>query len=159
MKTSLSADISSISTDKEVFNKVLNMAVKKAIQLAESSIRPGTVKDTLLAIPNVITAQIQQQSYITDAVNRFYSENQDLVEVKHTVGTIAESIAAEHPEYDIETLFKEAAKSTRKMLRLPEGKAASGAEEEFKNPAFAANSGRRQSPKKVSELQSQLDEL
>jgi hypothetical protein len=151
-----------VTADKKIFNQVINNAVMKAIENAEKFIKPNVLNETLLSIPNVISSQIKEQAYINSAVDKFYEENSDLTNVKNTVGLVAQNIATEHPDYDITTLFNEAAKATRVMLKLPEASKIIENNEkvsEFQKPAFAANTSKRSTSVKVSDLQRELDEL
>jgi hypothetical protein len=149
-----------VTADPKLFNQVINKAVKTGIDIALKTIPQHSVKQTLLAIPQVIQAQIKQQSYIDSMVNTFYQENEDLVSVKYTVGQVAESIAAEHPEYGIEQLFKEAGEKTRQILKLPAVKVKKETpKSEFENPALVSKTSKRETPAKVDALQAEIDEL
>jgi len=156
-------DMDDISADPEVFNQILNKVVRNAVAAARIEASNEAVQKTLLAIPQVIQAQIHQQTFITEAVNSFYKENADLQPVKETVAQVAQNIAAEHPEYDITKLFTEAAKVTRTVLKMPEqkgGKPSVDKSKEFRNPAFAARKNSvREVPGTVTKLQAELDEL
>ena len=156
-------DMDDISADPEVFNQILNKVVRNAVAAARTEATNEAVQKTLLAIPQVIQAQIHQQTFINEAVNSFYKENSDLQPVKETVAQVAQNIAAEHPEYDVTKLFTEAAKVTRTVLKMPEpkgGKPSMDKGQEFRNPAFAARKNSvRDMPGTVTKLQAELDEL
>lgn len=100
-----------ISADPDLFNQVMHKLEKRIIE--------NTAKTTMLNIPNLVIHHIKQQKAVNTSVEQFYAENTDLAEVKSTVGHVANIVASEHPDWDINQVFKETAVKTRKLLKLP----------------------------------------
>jgi hypothetical protein len=150
-------DIDDVTADKEIFNRIINQAVADAVARAKTA----ATQDTMLAIPDVIQHQVKQQNYINNAVRSFYEDNPDLSEVRPTVAAVAQNLAAEHPDWNIEKLFTEAGEATRKVLRLPKAASSTKPDDnsEFTNPAFTGKTSKRSAPRQVSDLQKEIDEL
>ena len=115
--------------------------------------------------PKKFRELVREISALQRATDRFYEQNEDLSAVKPTVGAVANQIADRHPEWSVEKIMEESAKSTRKLLRLPDPKAEKPKPSRRKkrvDPSFAKSKGgsSRTKPKlKTSKLQSQIDEL
>jgi hypothetical protein len=112
-------------------------------------------QDFSRAIPSVVANQVRQVSTLTNAVNTFYTENEDLLPVRKAVGVVANQIVAEHPDWDLPRVMQESAQTTRKMLKMKAPKRSSG---KVVKPSFAkSKSARGKSKPKVSKLQSEID--
>jgi flagellar biosynthesis GTPase FlhF len=111
------------------------------------------------AIPNIVQNQVKQVTALNKAVDKFYTENNDLEVVRPTVGAIADRIVAVHPDWSLDKVMAEAAVTTRKVLRMP-GKAEVKKSKVLK-PSFAKPKGskKRIPQPKVSKLQSEIDDL
>jgi len=109
-------DIERIVENPAELNKVLNQVYMKAI---ERSI-PLAQERSLLAIPQVVVAQLQRYNTMKGLVDDFYNENADLKIVQRSVGMIANEVHSEHTDWTTKQVFDEAAVRTRKALGLPE---------------------------------------
>lgn len=119
----------------------------------------------MTTVPGIVQNQVRQITALQRATENFYSKNEDLTAVKPTVGAVANQIADAHPDWPIDRIMEESAKSTRKLLRLPvpDGKSVKKKVVKKKvNPSFAKSKGAsvRNKPKqKLSKQQRQMDEL
>jgi len=109
-------DIERIVENPAELNKVLNQVYMKAI---ERSI-PLAQERSLLAIPQVVVAQLQRYNTMKGLVDDFYKENSDLKIVQRSVGMIANEVHSEHTDWTTKQVFDEAAVRTRKALGLAE---------------------------------------
>jgi len=109
-------DIERIIEDPAELNRVLNQVYLKAVEQAI----PLAQERSLLAIPQVVVAQLQRYNTMKGLVDDFYKENEDLRVVQRTVGMIANEVHSEHTDWTAKQVFDEAAKRTRKALGLPE---------------------------------------
>jgi hypothetical protein len=111
------------------------------------------------AIPSIVQNQVNQTTALQRAVDDFYSHNEDLREVRPTVGAVANQIQARHPDWDVQRVMVESAKTTRKLLRMPSPSVAKRSK--VVRPSFAKQGGsQRNKPKqKMSKLQQEIDEL
>jgi len=161
-------DIERIVESPEEFNKVLNQVYMKAI---EQSI-PLAQERSLLAVPQVVVAQLQCYNTMKGLVDDFYNENADLKIVQRSVGMIANEVHSEHTDWTTKQVFDEAAVRTRKALGLPEpppkpagdpGRqvvAPTGAP--VADPAFANPTGSRQrgpAGQKLTGMAKEIDDL
>ena len=115
----------------------------------------------MAAIPNIVQNQVQQSAGLQRAVDGFYAKNEDLLEVRPTVGAVASQISAKHPDWDINRVMVESAKTTRKLLRMPSPSVVRGGKKVVR-PSFAKQGGsqQRNKPKpEMSKLQRELDDL
>jgi len=103
-------DMDDLASDKEVFKKVIEDVIVQTTN--------ATSQQILLAIPKIMTNQVQQQQTINTAINDFYRENNDLEAVKPTVGAVANQVQAQNPTWTMKEIFDETATRTRKMLGL-----------------------------------------
>lgn len=77
-----------------------------------------TQVQTMLAIPAIVKHHSALHAEITRTVDKFYTTNDDLIPIKATVSQVANQVAAEHSDWEMQKVFDEAAVRTRKMLRL-----------------------------------------
>jgi hypothetical protein len=101
-------DLDMLSVDKDIMNTMLNGVVNNAVNRA--------VEKMLVNIPGVVSTQVKQQKRLTDAVDDFYGENEDLIPAKKVVAMNTNEVVAEHPDWTLEKVLEEAAVKTRKML-------------------------------------------
>lgn len=124
-----------ISEEDDIDDIVSNKAKLNALLVKVSeATKTSVTKSILKSIPQIIVSQVQKQKVINDAVDEFYTENEDLVPVKRTVGLVANEVAAEHPDWDLAKVFKETGIRTRKVLGLKE--AAIKKKKVIRNPAI-----------------------
>jgi len=143
------------SPDK--FRKVIMNAVNLAQQSAYTNI--------LRALPVTVTQLVQQSVNSHKLVDEFFKENNDLVNVRQYVGTTINTIASEHPDWEVQKVFEEAATRTRKALGLqskgkspkPQAQGTPPTKPKPK-PAFAGVGSARhgKSGKKISNQQKQI---
>lgn len=91
----------------ENFNALLTSVVNTAISQA------------LRMVPQVTTQYVDQQFTLRTAASEFYREHEDLIPHRQYVGFISNEVHAEHPDWDISEILKEAEKRTRERLKLP----------------------------------------
>ncbi len=96
--------------DSKKLNQLLNKAYKAA---AEKSF-----ERVMVSLPSIIKTNLTQQTALTNAANNFYSSNPDLAPYKQAVSNIAEEIISKNPDLNLEELFKEVEKESRKRLSL-----------------------------------------
>jgi len=104
-------NIDDVVSDPEKFHQVLmNVANYSASKQNEK---------VLKQLPGVVLKMVKHQTQVNAVVDDFYEVNDDLLEVKGTVGRIGNGIAAEHPDWTMVEIFTEAGKVTRKVLGMP----------------------------------------
>jgi hypothetical protein len=101
--------------EKSTINKLLN----KVYRAGYDSVRKIQEK-TLTSIPEIVKTNVTLQTTLKKKVDEFYEENKDLKPFKKAVGTVFEGIAAEHPDWTMDDVFKETGNATRKALELHE---------------------------------------
>ena len=131
------ATIDDVLDSKEKLNELLNQVVARASGIAER----GAHEKVLLSIPNLVLGHINRQTTLTKMVDTFYEVNKDLVPVRKTVGAVANNIHAEHPDWEIEAVFKEAAVKTREVLGMKKSVARQVVEADMASPAFGKSGG------------------
>ena len=89
---------------------VYNEAMTAASKLSAEQI--------LQNLPSIMSSYITQHLGMTKLVEDFYGRNPDLQQVKQTVATVANKIAADHPEFTTDQVFDASALETRKLLRI-----------------------------------------
>lgn len=109
-------DIDELTPDK--LNSLLNSVAKAAVNIGAKA----ATKQTLLAIPAIVKHNVSVQSSIQSAVKEFYDHNKDLLEFKEAVAAKAQSLASKHPDWELNKLFAEAGKATRKALGIAKAK-------------------------------------
>lgn len=151
-------DMDDVTADKNILNQIINNAVQDAIKHVVGMI--PDINGLTANIPKTVQEQVQQQISIDRIVNNFYDDNKDLTPVKETVAQVAQNIAIEHPDYDVNKLFNEAAKLTRSLLRMPEPVIEKEENSEFNRPAFTkTKTSKRQTPAQTNSLQDEIAEL
>jgi len=148
------ASIDDVLDNKEALNTLLNTVVAQATGAAQRK----AYERVLLSVPDLVLGHINRQSVITKMVSDFYEVNDDLIPVKKTVGAIANTVHAEHPDWQLEEVFKEAATRTRTTLGLREkvGKRETLITDD---PAFVKTGGGKIVKKTVTSLQNEIDDL
>lgn len=101
--------------DPKAFNGLLNNIYKKAVAVGHDMAVKNFMKNT----PEIVKTHVSQQIAIKSAVETFYSENQDLLPFKMTVGAFAKKIATERPDLSLPKVLDAAEKFARKKLNLP----------------------------------------
>ena len=103
-------DLDEILSDKSKFNAFLSNVVNQ--------VQTSTVENVYRNLPQMVQTQVSSQQKITTYVDEFYKANEDLLPVRKTVGAVANEVASEHPEMQLEQIFEETEKRVRTMLGL-----------------------------------------
>ena len=131
-------------------------------------------EDTLKDIPQLVESGARRQTALTEARNKFWSENADLLEKAKSVPAVdrlirmtANEIQADNPDWTVEQIFEETGKQVRNAISLT--KKAQQIEEEVTRRKKRQNQptkprGKRKSPPKGnadqrSGLQKDLDSM
>ena len=134
------ADLDTILSSKDEFNKFLSSVVNSTINTTTENIYKN--------LPSAVSSQVTQQNGLKAVVDEFYKENADLLPVRKTVAGVSNEVAAEHPEFTIEQIFKETETRTRAMLGLKKGevpteKPETSVQSKPKKPALPGKQGGR----------------
>jgi len=142
--------VEDLGTDLSVLNKIFNKVLKESI------------KNSAQNVPQKITQQIEESMNAHEISMRFYSENQDLSNVRNVVKACAEQIVSEHEDWEVGQILEESAKRARESLGMPVPGSGAGNSKisNVDKAAFSEGSkGSRQPVKKDSALQQELDEM
>lgn len=81
----------------------------------------GSLKDEFMGnLPDIVNQQVEQEMTAKRVVNDFYEANPDLKPYNSFVQHVATELASENPDWGTQKLFNEAAKESRKQLKLGE---------------------------------------
>lgn len=149
-------DMEDIITDKAALNQVMNAVYQKAVA--------DGAQQVLLSLPQIVSAQVQQQAALKSSVDTFYTKYPHLAEFKRTVAAVATEIASEHPEWAVEQVFDAAAVKASEVIGLNKqiaGSSPSVAGKPLKAPALVKPKGGRASNDggNVNKLQKDIEEL
>lgn len=146
-------DLEELTADKAKFNKFLNEAFKQFTNTFQPKMQEGVLR----SIPDIVKQNVLVQASLRERTNQFYEDNQDLKASRKFVANLAEEMIAEHPDWDLDTLFNEVEKEARIRLELPK-KRKPGNKPPPKNPP--TKRGARQQPKPdVSPLLKEIDAM
>ena len=148
------AGVDDVLDNKEALNKLLNKVLTQATGVAQKKV----YERVLLSIPDLVLGHINRQSVVTKMVSDFYEVNEDLIPVKKTVGAIANTVHAEHPDWQLEEVFKESAVRTRDVLGLRK-KVGKKEIPNLESPAFAKVGGGKTVKKAGTALQDEINDL
>lgn len=160
-------NIDDLVDTKEGLNKILNIVYNAAVKATEERIVGSkddfvrsAVEESARKIPGMVTGFVTRQSTIKDMVDTFYKENSDLTGFKKTVAAAANQVHAEHSDWEIGEIFKEAAVVTRKVLRLPSLKKENKGDKK-RDPAFTGDKGSRNSRTKpdMSNIEKEINAM
>jgi DNA mismatch repair ATPase MutL len=84
-------------------------------------------EQALRALPQVAMRLVDQQLTLKMAAQEFFSHNEDLLPYRQFLGTVANEIESQHPDYTVQQIFEETEKEGRKRLRLVRTQGAPGA--------------------------------
>lgn len=149
-------DLEDIITDKAALNQVMNAVYQKAVA--------DGAQQVLLSLPQIVSAQVQQQAALKSSVDTFYTKYPHLAEFKRTVAAVATEIASEHPEWAVEQVFDAAAVKASEVIGLNKqiaGSSPSASGKPLKAPALVKPKGGRASNDggNVNKLQKDIEEL
>ena len=144
----------------QLFNAALNQAYSKAIEQAI----PLAQERTMLSVPQVTAQYIKRHNAMKALVDDFYGKNPDLKVVQRSVGMIANEVHSEHPDWQVQQVFDEAATRTRNALGLKapvQGAKPAQGVKPTDNPAFAnpSQSRARGGQKKLTGIAKEIDDL
>lgn len=147
-------DLDTLAMDKNVLNTVLNGVVQTAVTRA--------VEKMLVNVPQVVQTQVKYYKVLTDAVDDFYKQNEDLVPARQVVRMVTNEVVAEHPDWELPKVLDEAATKTRKLLGVV--KQTTGNQEMTpggRKPALPKKTSTRKAVKKpkLSKLEQEIAEL
>lgn len=97
-----------------------------------NSIREQSMREAT----QVATSNASQQIKVMQAVSDFYRKNEDLVPYKKYIGSVANRVQSEHPDWELDQVLSETEKRSRTDLRLAQ-KAQETESKRKKNPGFA----------------------
>lgn len=124
--------------DPKAFNALLNKIRNDAIDEATKRV----TEKVLLSVPELTVNYVNRHTTLTKAVDKFYNDNPELTTVKAFVGTVANEVQAEHPEWGVEQIFSETAVRAKKSLNLTTKVIApQSPTNQPARPAFAKTSG------------------
>lgn len=107
-------DLDDLVTNKETFNKLLNVVYSKGVNDSKKIATEGV----LMTIPDIVKYNISLISSLEKARDKFYSENKDLEPFKPVVAAVYEEIAAKNTDKKIEEVMTLVAPEVRKRLSL-----------------------------------------
>ena len=145
-------DIDDVSSDKELFNKVLTKVASKIEKQVEEKYK-NIYQDI---------EQINNRKEVEKMVDIFYKENPDLAGVKTTVQAVATDIIKNNSDKSLKEIFNMAADGTRRMLGIKKQKEVIKNKKNKQNPALVKKSQNVNKVKKTvkkSKLQSEIDSL
>lgn len=97
-----------------------------------NSIREQSMREAT----QVATSNASQQIKVMQAVSDFYRKNEDLAPYKKYIGSVANRVQSEHPDWELDQVLNETEKRSRTDLRLAQ-KAQETESKRKKNPGFA----------------------
>lgn len=120
------------------------------------------VTNILRALPQVVSAQVRNIQTMTEARDKFYTENPDLQSVKQYVGRTINEVAAEHADWALGDILNEAAKRARTNLGIIRKAKEVDTKVSRTKPALprkASGSRGRDKAPSLSKLQKQVDSI
>lgn len=143
-------DLEGVTKDKDSFNKFLNSFYHK--------IREQVVRET----SKVASATASSQAYYRDKINQFYTDNDDLKPVQRYVGAVAQQVASEKPELELDSLLEETNKRVRQTLGIHKEAQEKETQRQKKKPALPSTStpgGGAEGADNRTSQQKQIDEI
>lgn len=145
----------------ETLNTILNKVFKAGVETANKTITEGVLR----SIPDVVKANIVTLSTLSQATEKFYSENEDLKPFKRVVATVYEELASDNPDWDVAKILEEVEKETRKRLELykkavDKDKKGGGSTRPNTPPVPKGRHARQEKQKSIqSDLQAEIDAM
>ena len=157
-------DVADLSDDPEKLATILNTMLNKVRLDAIQQAIPLAQERTMLSVPQITAQYIKRHNAMKTLVDDFYGKNPDLKVVQRSVGMIANEVHAEHPDWQVQQVFDEAATRTRSALGLKAPVAGAKPAQGTKpaaNPAFAnpSQSRARGAQKKLTGIAKEIDDL
>ena len=107
-------DMDEVLATPENLNQLLLSVYNSAMD--ESS--KLTAERILQNLPQIMSTYVTNHMSMAKLAEKFYTDNADLASSSQTVASVANKIAAEHPEYTAEQVFDASAIEARKILRI-----------------------------------------
>ena len=104
-----------IFENPDKFNAILQKVFNAGLEHSNTA---SVTENVLKNIPKLVVDYQQRNSAMIKIIDKFYSDNKDLVNVKKTVAAITNEVAAEMPDKPIAEVLDEAAVRTRKILGM-----------------------------------------
>lgn len=90
----------------EEYNKLFNQA------------RISAYEEAIRSTPELVGTLVDRKVSLDEAVKTFYKENEDLAPIKDYVGSVANMVVSENPDWEITKVLEETEKRVRKNLDL-----------------------------------------
>ena len=107
-------DMDEVLATPEGLNRLLLSVHNSALDEASKL----TAERILQNLPQIMSTYVTNHMSMAKMAEKFYTDNADLAGSSQTVATVANKIAAEHPEYTAEQVFDASAIEARKILRI-----------------------------------------
>lgn len=114
--------------------------IKFMASFAET-IQNSTKQDVLTAVPNYMGEYVTKQASLKDIREKFDSDHPNLTPVKRYVGSVAESISTEHPDWTVGQVLDEAAKKSYETLGISQTKVETPSLKTVKKPSLPGGTG------------------
>ena len=151
-------DVEDILTDKNKLNSLLNQVFQTAIV--------ETTQRMALSLPDIVEAQVRQQSALRQSVDSFYTKHPHLTGFKRTVSAAATEIAAANPDWSVDQVFDAAAVKATELIGLQQQTVAqtpaqvAQVGQKLKSPALApTKGGRGQKGSDMTKLQKEIEDM
>lgn len=151
-------DVEDVLTDKNKLNNLLNQVFQTAVV--------ETTQRMALSLPDIVEAQVRQQTALRQSVESFYTKHPHLTGFKRTVSAAATEIAAANPDWSVDQVFDAAAVKATELIGLQQQTVAqtpaqvAPAGQKLKSPALAPTKGGRGAKgSNVTKLQQEIAEM
>ena len=106
-------DLDELTRDPDMLNKILNKVYKMG-----SDTSRAFQETTLKNIPDIVKSNVVAQATLKKKVDEFYTDNKDLKPFRKVVAAVYEEVASENPDWELNKIFEETERETRKRLEL-----------------------------------------
>lgn len=148
-------DVEDVLTDKNKLNNLLNQVFQTAVV--------ETTQRMALSLPDIVEAQVRQQTALRQSVESFYTKHPHLTGFKRTVSAAATEIAAANPDWSVDQVFDAAAVKATELIGLQQqvaSQAPAQTGQKLKSPALAPTKGGRGAKgSNVTKLQQEIAEM
>lgn len=151
-------DVEDVLTDKNKLNNLLNQVFQTAVV--------ETTQRMALSLPDIVEAQVRQQTALRQSVETFYTKHPHLTGFKRTVSAAATEIAAANPDWSVDQVFDAAAVKATELIGLQQQTVAqtpaqaAQVGQKLKSPALApTKGGRGQKGSDMTKLQKEIEAM
>ena len=151
-------DVEDVLTDKNKLNNLLNQVFQTAVV--------ETTQRMALSLPDIVEAQVRQQTALRQSVESFYTKHPHLTGFKRTVSAAATEIAAANPDWSVDQVFDAAAVKATELIGLQQQTVAqtqaqvAQVGQKLKSPALApTKGGRGQKGSDMTKLQKEIEDM